>query len=431
MQPSPRFVWIGFGMILVLYVFLGLTLNPARIVSAGTLVPAATPRAAAVTSRVFIPMVIGSGSSPIPSTAKYIILGWNDLGMHCYNRDFSDLAVLPPFNNLWVQVIQVGDPPKIITSGISVSYSFPDNTISSTKSNFWTNAKALFGVDLAPNIGLTGKGLAGNMDLSGDHFEARGIPLTEFRDSAPTTPYPYQLANLVATDLSTGKVIATQTVVAPVSTEMRCDNCHSDGQINGIATGKVERNILTLHDQKFQALYPAGNTTPLMDRRPVLCAGCHSSNALGAPGVAGVMSLSNAMHTRHTGIVQDSLNGCYSCHPGPTTQCLRDTMKAEGLTCIDCHGGLAQVSKNANPWLNEPKCTNCHDGVTQDNALYRLSKGHGGVYCEGCHDSTHAIAPSSQANDQIKFINLQGAPGPLHKCTVCHLTQPSSGGFHQ
>jgi hypothetical protein len=212
---------------------------------------------------------------------------------------------------------------------------------------------------------------------------------------------------------------------------MRCDNCHSDGQINGIATGKVERNILTLHDQKFQSQYPQGHTTPLMNRRPVLCAECHSSNALGAAGVTGLMSLSNAMHTRHTGIVQDSLTGCYNCHPGPTTKCLRDTMRSEGLTCISCHGGLAQVAKNTSPWLNEPKCTTCHEGVKQDNALFRLSKGHGGVYCEGCHDSTHAIAPSSQPNDAIKFINLQGGPGPLHKCTTCHLSQPSSGSIHQ
>ena len=39
---------------------------------------------------------------------QYILLGWNDLGMHCYNRDFQDLAVLPPYNTLWAQVIKRG-----------------------------------------------------------------------------------------------------------------------------------------------------------------------------------------------------------------------------------------------------------------------------------------------------------------------------------
>ena len=63
----------------------------------------------------------------------------------------------------------------------------------------------------------------------------------------------------------------------------------------------------------------------------------------------------------------------------------------------------------------------------QDQPLYRHSRGHGGVYCEACHDSTHAIAPSSQANDHLKFMELQGDAGPLRKCNVCHLFTPPQG----
>jgi len=71
-------------------------------------------------------------STPTANAAggKYVILAWNDLGMHCYNRDFADLAVLPPFNTLWVQVVRVGNPPKIVTQGIKVSYFYADNTYS-------------------------------------------------------------------------------------------------------------------------------------------------------------------------------------------------------------------------------------------------------------------------------------------------------------
>jgi hypothetical protein len=47
-----------------------------------------------------------------PQADQYIVLAWNDLGMHCYNRNFADLVVLPPFNTLWAQVILVGDPPR-------------------------------------------------------------------------------------------------------------------------------------------------------------------------------------------------------------------------------------------------------------------------------------------------------------------------------
>ena len=94
---------------------------------------------------------------------------------------------------------------------------------------------------------------------------------------------------------------------------------------------------------------------------------------------------------------------------------------------------MATVSRNPNPWLNEPRCDNgaCHgSGYRQDQPLYRMSKEHGGVYCEACHDSTHAIAPSRQPNDAIKFYALQGHAGTLDTCTVCHASQPSGPGPH-
>jgi len=390
------------------------------------LTPSATRSLTPTTTRSVTPTPPGATSTPA-APGSYILIGWNDLGMHCYNLDFSAAAILPPYNNLYVQVIKRGDPPQIVTTGITVSYSFPDNTYSVGKTNFWTYANKLFGVTLAPNIGLTGKGLSGQMDAAGDHFVAQGIPITEFSDSAPTVRQPYQLSLLIARD-SSGKEIARNQVVAPVSTEMHCDNCHVDGAF-GVSTGNVFTNILTLHDQLSSSKYPAGHTTLLMKNQPVLCAECHSDNALGAPGVAGVPSLSNAMHTMHTGKVPDTITGCYNCHPGPTTKCLRDVMyNDEGVTCINCHGGMVKVASNPSPWLNEPACSNCHD-VTQNAALYRQSTAHYGLYCEACHDSTHAIAPSSQPNDAIKFVNLQGQGGPLRVCTVCHLTQPS-GSIH-
>lgn len=52
------------------------------------------------------------------------------------------------------------------------------------------------------------------------------------------------------------------------------------------------------------------------------------------------------------------------------------------------------------------------------------------MYCAACHDSPHAIAPSREANDALKFIALQGRNGPLVTCTVCHLTVPDGPGPH-
>jgi hypothetical protein len=380
----------------------------------------------------YLPLIFNNSSTTNP----YVVLAWNDLGMHCYNRNFQDLGVLPPFNNLWAQVIKVGDPPQIITSGIEVTYEFPNNTYSVGKSDFWTYAQQLFGLasPLPANIGLTGKGLAGTMDLDGDHFKVDGIPLTEFQDTAPTTPYPYQLATVIVRDAQTKVELARTITVAPVSTEMHCDTCHKDNGVANpaIATGVVEQNILTLHDQRNQTGYPPGHTGALMGRRPVLCAECHASNALGTPGAGNLPNFSKAMHGRHSGsgIVPSTLNGCYQCHPGPNTQCLRDIMFRNRVACMDCHGYLDQVSQNPNPWLNEPRCDTCHTNIILDQPLYRHSTGGMGIRCAGCHDSPHAIAPTIQANDAIKFLGWQGKNGPLSKCTVCHLTQPTSSMPH-
>lgn len=385
------------------------------------------PQSMADTLQAYLPIV----NKGAVVGQQFILLGWNDLGMHCYNRNFQDLAVLPPYNTLWAQVILRGDPPQIITQGITIEYSFPDNTYSVGKSNFWDYDLPLFGVDLPADTGLTGKGMAGEMDPMSGYFIAEGIPLTEFSDSSLTSPQPYQLAELVALDRQ-GNMLATNTIVAPVSTEMHCDTCHHDGGVEDIATGRVETNILTLHDQENQDEYPDGNQDPLMTRRPILCAECHATNALGSPGVPGIPNLSSAMHTKHAGESPDTITGCYNCHPGPETQCLRDVMSEQfDMDCIDCHGGMEQVSQNPNPWLNEPRCDGCHTEpqFAQNHALYRFSQGHGDLYCEACHDSTHAIALSGEDRDAIKFINLQGFSGTLEKCTTCHLTQPE-GAIH-
>ncbi|MGB5718859.1 MAG: hypothetical protein WBN81_17420, partial [Gammaproteobacteria bacterium] len=56
------------------------------------------------------------------------------------------------------------------------------------------------------------------------------------------------------------------------------------------------------------------------------------------------------------------------------------------------------------------------------STLYRLSTGHGGVKCEGCHNSTHAIWPvkNSFSNDNIAAKQLQGHTGTLIECKSCH-----------
>ena len=212
--------------------------------------------------------------------------------MHCMDPSFEDFSVLPPYNNLMAQVIRRGGEPQIVTQGVTVHYRILGNTTSADKTNFWQYAQALFGLSapLPKNIGLKGKGLSGTMDPAAGHFTAVGIPVTEIFDNRANSPY--QLAEVVVKDGQGNILAGTQTVV-PVSTELHCDNCHNDnGKGNfDIATGNMKQNILTLHDQN--------EGTSLMANRPVLCAGCHSSNALGTKGRPGVPSMSSAIHGHH------------------------------------------------------------------------------------------------------------------------------------
>ncbi|MEA3276197.1 MAG: putative Ig domain-containing protein [Pseudomonadota bacterium] len=54
--------------------------------------------------------------------------------------------------------------------------------------------------------------------------------------------------------------------------------------------------------------------------------------------------------------------------------------------------------------------------------LYRVSTGHGGVFCEGCHGATHAEWPNGNpmANDNVTADQLQGHTGTIIECSTCH-----------
>lgn len=386
-----------------------------------------------ITSLLFIASQ-GFPAAPDPpvipvATTEYRIIGWNDLGMHCMNENFEHLCILPPFNTVHAQVLKTGAVPELMPMGVSVEFSVEGNTYSVGKTDFWDWEDKLFGVNLAPDFGLAGNTLSGQMGRSIHTFVAEGIPLTPFLDAAPTTLYPYQIVLLIARELGSGRELCRTCPVAPVSTEIRCSICHVDG-LEDIATGNVETNILTLHDKE--------NGTHLMDSRPVLCASCHGSNALGAPGNPELPNLSRALHHKHApepGEPGEGTNDCYACHPGQETQCHRGVMYTRGMRCIDCHGDMDQVAaEQRRPWIDEPRCgaANCHGSqfAEEPGKLYRNSRGHGGMFCTACHGSPHAIWPSNEANDNIQTIALQGHAGTLSDCRVCHQSIPVGPGPH-
>jgi hypothetical protein len=319
-------------------------------------------------------------------------------------------------------VIKLGNPPEVVTAGITVTYSIENNTYSYGKHSFgqfWDNAVALFGpvlgiTDLPHDQGLAGAHLSGAMTPAGDHFVVVGIPVTPVDDADHWDPF--QVAHIVVKD-GQGKTIAQTRATVPTSEEMNCARCHG---------AQAFANILATHDE--------ANGTNLLTATPVLCATCHGSPALGTsgPGTSGKY-LSQAMHTFHA----TSGAACYDCHPGALTKCQRSLAHTtENGNCTTCHGDLATVGgsipSQRTPWVNEPACATCHTGVAEvatGSTLYRNAPGHGGVYCAGCHGSPHAMIPSREAPDNYQALQYQGFTGivkSLGSCGACH--ESSRGG---
>jgi hypothetical protein len=193
--------------------------------------------------------------------------------------------------------------------------------------------------------------------------------------------------------------------------------------------------------------------------------------------------LNNSCYQCHPGRNTKCLRGamfngglvCFDCHG--TMQQVGDDF-SENFPTNPFPSG-PPVNKRI-PWANEPKCQSCHTGDALDNlttdpnvipstdgihllqayrtndasatpivttnkrfaendanttvgppavipVLYRLSKGHGGVFCEGCHGSTHAEWPVqpdsgvSVANDNMAALKLQLHTGKIIECTACHV----------
>ncbi|MEI6192810.1 MAG: PKD domain-containing protein [Verrucomicrobiota bacterium] len=454
------------------------------------------------------------------------ILGWNNLGMHCMDSDYSVFSILPPYNTIESQLIVGG---KLVTngSGYTVTYQAvvdPSGSINTTamgKGNYYTYAQAIYGAALAPEGGLAGWNMPGvgntpqgmlfeqtnhpaaSVATPVNWWRAEGIPITPYDDAHNKNPYP--MMRLIAKNGATP--IATNDIVLPVSDEMDCRTCHASGTQmtakpaagwawSGIQERDFRLNILRLHDEHqfaqhgavYQAALATNGFNPqglyrgvVADNKPVLCAACHASEALGKPSFPTVPPLTAAIHSFHahvtdpvTDLTLDSSanrSACYRCHPGSATKCLRGAMggaiAADGsmsMQCQSCHGTMSTVGAASRVgWFMEPNCASCHTGTatsnngqiryasvfsdtngtvrvpvnqtfsTQSNtpagglSLFRFSAGHGGLQCEACHGSTHAEFPSTHANDNVRNNKIQGHAGVMVECTSCHLSMTVSG----
>jgi len=411
---------------------------------------------------------------PTLTAADATLLGWNNLGMHCMDSDYSVFSILPPYNTIHGQLIVGG---RLVTNltGYTVTYQAvadPDGSFNSTsrgKGNFYQFVLPIYGANLPVDAGLAGFGMPGTSNLPQSFtfdppynwFRAEGIPITPYDDAGGKNPYP--LMHLVARDANSN-VIATTDIVLPVSDEMDCRVCHASGTQAGAQpdagwawVDNPERdyrlNILRLHDERQSVLHGGTYSGALAahgfnsqglyrsvvaDGKPALCAACHRSEALGTAGYTNVPPLTASVHALHAQVTDPDLHltldnvnvraACYRCHPGSTTKCLRGAMgnaiAADGsmaIQCQSCHGSMSAVgAANRVGWLNEPNCQACHTGTaTHNNGQIRYTS----VFepngaSRVAVDQTFATTRNAPAAG-LSLFRFSTGHGGL-KCEACH-----------
>ncbi|MBN1153382.1 cytochrome C [candidate division KSB1 bacterium] len=412
-------------------------------------------------------------------TDQYVLLVWNDLGMHCISDSDPWFVILPPANTLEAQLIRRGTRPEIVTDGVEITYAVQKGFENPSKHvDFWEYADRIFGAKLGKDTGLAGTGMSGAFELD-DYtatFVAEKIPVVPYSDNGTYQPYP--IFDIEARETESGELLAATKVVAPVSTEMGCRNCHGGDWRWNNTSGLSEEtaiNILKAHDRI--------NRTDLYDQarkgKPQLCQNCHADPAMGAAGKADLLNLSAALHGWHAHyLAKEGAEACMLCHPShPTgnTRCSRSVHVKKGIKCTDCHGNFAdhaiallkdqqgrrsaelllealeatQVASKEEinprtPWLKLPDCLSCHVDYDKPGehpssfnkwtpgpyALYRNRTDRSGTRCTACHGSPHAEYPATNAygpnRDNIQPMQYTGEPYPIgsnEKCEVCHIQE--------
>ena len=370
---------------------------------------------------LFILTSRASGAPPLVQSQNYQVFAFNDLGMHCYDRDFSVFCLLPPFNVIHSQVIYKGLKPQLLNGDrISLTYSAYNyngsiNKTSRGKTNFWQYIRSLFELYQPPDVGILGAKMPGDLNIpqpltfdpqpwAADPnlkwFSANGIPLTNIDDSLKTNCF----SMMEITALEGNQIVSSLPIVVPASSEMNCAACHEtysfvadnpgsasdasppprlaslspddfstyqDGQNKKDAQNiRVRENILILHDAlsgtSLVAQYKAGT--------PILCAQCHYSKALDLEGKG-----PNEVQEKHLYLSR-------AIHKHHGTAWPTGTGMGGGMG-----GGMASSGYTVPiPGTGVERCYYCHPG--NDTQCLRSTMAVKGMQCQSCHGDILAVA---------------------------------------
>lgn len=374
----------------------------------------------------------------------YVLLAWSGKGMRLISGDLIRLGRPTPGNEIFAQLIKRGETPEHVY-----------------------NADLMYHIDNAD-------GTANKMtyDSTSGLYTAKNIDVTPFEKNGSFNPYP--LVSIEAVDRGSGNVIARTTLVAPVSSEIGCKNCHGGEADSVDGIGKVAaKDILAAHDK--------GNRTDLLQflkqNKTVHCWDCHSGPKIGDEAKQN-LNLSAAIHGYHAGYLTNrGAESCAACHPSSPdtyTKCFRGIHRYVLLDCTNCHGtmedhalSLLRAEKQSGkkvaeklmenipprsvssikdieprqPWINEPDCLNCHvdfgfpetdrhpmgQWTLKEADQYRFRTDQAGVVCAACHGAPHVLYPATNIfgndRDNIPPMQYQGEPYPIaanKNCRVCH-----------
>jgi|GEM_PF-401308 len=140
-----------------------------------------------------------------------------------------------------------------------------------------------------------------------------------------------------------------------------------------------------------------------------------------------------------------------------TPDCVANAQATLPVTSVAVPVPFSAATDGRDHWLSagEPHCADCHQApyVEQSGtqhpyppfnypnkpALFRYTRGHQDITCQGCHESTHGLYPTTTIDttsyEQAAGLNTDGSHGPL-KCGSCHEANAAgtpewmrSGGF--
>jgi mono/diheme cytochrome c family protein len=384
---------------------------------------------------------------------QYTLLAWTNKGMHLHADCMGQFILGQPVGTIQAQLIRRGEIPEHVMDEITMSYTIHSQKIS--------------GEMIYDDISMT--------------YAADNVKLTDIDKNNNYNPYP--IITIEAKSKKTHKCLARTQIVFAVSSAMACKNCHGGQWKNNAQTGvskETALDILQTHDRMNQTSL----IDNLRDGKAISCNQCHYSTK--KKSKIQMLSLSSAMHGFHANYIDDKThNACLNCHAAHNgnSLCYRGLHVEMGLTCVDCHGNLAdhalallvhennkgnqaaqrymkhlkpnQVDPIENieprtPWIQEPDCLSCHidyeapetdSGFNKWNdsadTLFRNQTGDAGIRCTGCHGAPHALYPAKNIfdtnRDNIQALQYQKKARPIggnQQCSACHMIHMTDNYHH-